>query len=392
MKSEKTKPIIMNIMDSSLKDLEKKGVFSSISRLYNPNNAFARVFHFTPHEKDLELATRLDSSNIEILRHPVEGLSPIKALYTTIIMWRMIKKKKVDLVRGRLPYLGSLMGGVAAKLAKKPFVVSLGGDNRIVQEKNGIFNYNSKLISYTMEWLVLKLATAIIVPNKHTYKYVESIIGTGAAGNKSIRIPWISDPIEKTGLPIEDPRITDIPKSKKLVVIVGFLNRYKFTDVLYEALESILSVKKMPPIQFVFCGDGPLREEGELKFLNEDTVTFLGWTDRELVQQLMREAEVVLVPMSGFVLLEAASLGKPVITSNVEWHSEMVKNNDTGIVVQPDVPQEWQEALMTMLEDPEKASALGENLEALYLEQYSPTISIETELKLYERLIQGGVK
>lgn len=387
--SDMTKPVILNIMDSSLVDLDTKGVLSSVPRLYNPDGAWSRVLHFTPHAVDLKLAPQLARHKIELYAHPVSGLSPLKALRTSLRMWRTIKSEKVNLVRGRLPYLGSLMGVIAARLRGIPFVVSLGGDNRIVQEKNQSYNYNSKKISYLMEWLVLRLASSIIVPNRYTQKYVGTIIGEKRAEKKCARIPWLSDPIEKLASQTKCKDKFNIQPDTRLVLIVGFLNQYKFTDILFQMLTLMKETGELDKenLQFVFCGDGPLREEGEALFSDSLSVKFLGWTPRDDVHWLMRKAEIVLIPMSGFVLLEAASLGKPVITSNVEWHGEMVKNNQTGLIVAPHDSSAWKRALGQMLDDPKKAEAMGESLEAIFWADYSPQHSIDAEIELYQRLI-----
>ena len=380
-------------MDSSLKDLEAKGVIDSVPRLYNPNSAFQRVLHFTPHQQDVELASWLEQSDIELFIHPVSGLSPIKAAKTAARMWRVIKEHKVDLVRGRLPYLGSLMGVIAARLRGRPFVVSLGGDNRIVQDRNKVYNYHSKFISFRMEALVLRLAHKVIVPNLYTLDYVGKIIGDKSAKDKCAQIPWLSDPIEKME---PDPKALDdarVNPEIDLVVIVGFLNRYKFTDVIFDMLKKFQATnqKSEKSLQFVFCGDGPLREDGETRFANSPNVIFLGWTPRKLVQALMRRARVVLIPMSGFVLLEAASLGKPVITSNIEWHTEMIVDGETGLAVTPDNSSAWLTALRWILEHSNESQAMGEKLEALYWREYDPSHTIAAELALYGELIRKSL-
>ena len=284
------------------------------------------------------------------------------------------------------------MGVIAARFRGCPFVVSLGGDNRIVQERNKVYNYHSKTISFSMEALVLRLATRIIVPNLYTQNYVGGIVGQQTAFQKCVRIPWLSDPIEKTetnpdalcGLPIDG--------KSDLIVIVGFLNRYKFSDVIFNVLEKFLEENHAPekPLQFVFCGDGPLREEGERKFAAANDVVFLGWTHRTIVQALMRRARLVLIPMSGFVLLEAASLGKPVITSNIEWHTEMIIDGETGLSVTPNEASEWLDALHWMLEHSDESMTMGKRLEALYWKEYDPSHSIAAERALYDSLIGNG--
>lgn len=384
------KPIILNIMDSSLKDLEEKGVIDSVPRLYNPNGAFQCVLHFTPHERDQDLASWLAGYGIELFVHKAVALSPLKIVRAMIKMWQTIKDRKVDLVRGRLPYLGSFMGVVAARLTGRPFVVSLGGDNRIVQERNNVYNYHSKLISYSMESLVLRLATRIIVPNRYTQEYVSKIIGRRRATDKCVRIPWLSDPIEKDERNVNALEDVAIKSGRDIVLIVGFLNRYKFTDVIFDMLDMYFTenaaTKNSP--QFVFCGDGPLRDEGIARFSDRDDVIFLGWTHKTVVQALLRRAQIVLIPMSGFVLLEAASLGKPVITSNIEWHTEMVVDGETGMAVTPHEAAEWLRALCWMLTHENERQALGGRLEALYWKEYDPSHSMAAERALYDSLIK----
>lgn len=379
--------VIANFMDSSLHDLAKKGVFDSVAEIYNPGGAYARVIHFTPHRQDVEIGDRLASHRIEIRSHDAGGLSPLKILAAIFSVWRTIGKEHVDLVRGRLPYLGSLIGGTAALLRRRPFVVSLGGDNRIAQQRNNQYYYNSRWISYGMEWLVLRLATAIIVPNQFSAAYVARIIGPRGAEKKCVRIPWISVPA-----PPDEETVTldeDTNPNQPLVLVVGFLNRYKFTDILFQFLETAFQDDGGLACQahYVFCGDGPMLDEGRERFKGNPNVSFLGWTPQPKVRALMRRSSVVLVPMSGFVLLEAAALGKPVVTSNIEWHSELVADGEAGLVIQPDDATAWRSATERLLTNEGAAQRMGAALQQRFLDEYAPEKCIAAEIKLYRDLV-----
>lgn len=384
---------IANFMDSSLMDLEKKGVLANVPDIYNPDGAYASVFHFTPHEHDLALSEFFAPHGIKLVHHPSAWLGPIRFLRSLSQAMRLFRTEEVDLVRGRLPYLGSLVGGIAARLLGLPFVVSLGGDNRIVQERNRSYNYDSRRISYGMEWLVLKLAHRVIVPNRFTQTYVENIIGRRSA-TKCAHIPWLSTPVAECD--DDDEAILaelSIPAGSAIVPIVGFLNPYKFTDILFDAVDTLnLKTADGREVCFCFCGDGPLREEGQARFAAQTNVKFLGWQASAVVHALLRQAEMVLIPMSGFVLLEAASIGKPVITSNVEWHTEMVECDLSGLAVDPHDPQAWRSAIGRMLADAERASAMGSQLKELYWREYAPQRCKDAEVDLYLRLTGSGTK
>jgi len=375
---------IANFMDSSLMDLEKKGVLANVPDIYNPDCTYASVFHFTPHEQDIGLSEYFAPQGIKIIHHPSAWLSPVRFFRSLRQAIRLFQSEKIDIVRGRLPYLGSLVGVFAARLCGLPFVVSLGGDNRIVQERNRSYNYNSRTISYGMEWLVLKLAHRIIVPNRYTQTYVENIIGRRSA-SKCAHIPWLSTPIiESVDTDEAAMAKLELPSNSAIIPIVGFLNPYKFTDVLFDAIDGLnLETADGRKVCFCFCGDGPLREEGEARFAGRPDVKFLGWQASAVVHTLLRRAEMVLIPMSGFVLLEAASIGKPVVTSNVEWHTEMVEDGQSGLAVDPHDPQAWRSAIGRMLADTAQASAMGGRLKELYWREYAPQRCKDAEVDLY---------
>ncbi len=383
---------VANFMDSSLHDLVEKGVFEKVHHIYNPSNMYRRVLHFSPHPKDLSLADRLSKYKIELFVHGAAGLNPIKIFLAVLKIWLVLRKENVDLVRGRLPYLGSFISVFAARLSKRPFVVSLGGDNRIVQERNREYHYNSKLISYLMEWAVLRMADTIIVPNRFTGEYVSRIITSQRAEAKCIRIPWISPetPVAPT---LESCEVEENP-SEPLILVVGFLNRYKYTNIIFELVSEVIqdSTLLAHNARFTFCGDGELLKEGLQRFDQHANISFLGWTENSEVKALMSKADIVLVPMSGFVLLEAAQLGKSVIASNVEWHSELVEDGVTGLLVDPLLVSQWSAAIEALLSDPVSARQMGKSLSRRYEIEYSPKNCAARELALYQKLVKDRRK
>lgn len=381
--------IVANFMDSSLQDMKRKGLLDTVPELYNPDRNFQKVIHFTPHVEDEQLADFFVPYNIEVLSYGAATIDPIRLVLVFIKVLATIRQKKVDLVRGRLPYLGSLLGCLSARLLRIPSVVSLGGDNRIVQFAEGRYHYNSRFVSFTIEKLALLLTTKIIVPNRFTSEYVARIIGPKRAKNKTIIIPWRCEAIAQKDS--NEPNVHDhfhLSDKALIVPIIGFINRYKFSHVLFKALDSWLPSTDQPVV-FVFCGEGPLRQDGEKLFSKRDDVLFIGWQDRPMVYALIRRASIVLIPMSGFVLLEAASMGKPVVTSRVEWHSELVEDMVSGRLIDPEDPMQWRGAIKQLLRAPEKASEFGRALKRTFDADYSPDRSKQLEIELYRELIRN---
>lgn len=379
--------VLANFMDSSLLGLERKGNLSSVPDLYNPQKIFSEVIHYTPHAEDLRLQNYFAAWNIRIVAHGLYWPRPFALASAVTAIAKEMRRARVRIVRGRLPYLGSLLGCLAARLVGVPSVVSLGGDNRLGQIASNTFHYNSRMISFGMENLVLRLCDQIIAPNQFTKAYVRKIIGSARMESKCTVVPWRCERILE-----KDPRgpnvrnIFGFSHDSHIIPIIGFINRYKYSHVLFECFQRRPPVMD-PPVVFVFCGDGPLRAEGEARFSGRSDIRFIGWQQRPVVHALVREAAGVLVPMSGFVLLEAASVGKPVITSLTEWHGELVEDNVSGLLVDPGDAAAWDSAIRRLTGDRDSAIRWGRELRRRFESDYSPEVTTEREISLYRRLV-----
>lgn len=385
---------IANFLNSCLKDLEAKGNLGSAPKLYNPKMSAEHVVLFTLCPEDKKYAQDFGPWNIEIFPFvdlKTKGYSPqnlVKILRAPFISYKKIKKARIDVIRGRLPYFASLVGCLAGRMSKTPTIVSLGGNNRLPQERSKTYHYGSKMISYTMEKWTLILCHVILAPNQYTKRYVASIIGKRRAEKKVRVIPWI---IDREGS-LEDshenvPERLGLNLTLPFVLVIGFINPYKYSDIMFKVAEALFSGGPQD-LQFVFCGDGPLRETGEFLLQRYENARFLGWQPYPVVQALIRKAAVVLVPMSGFVLLEAAAAGRPVVASNIEWHGELVEDGVSGFLVKPVSVDDWVRKIRLVLGNPELGRTMAENLGKKFRSKYDPDILIDEEIELYRSLVQ----
>ncbi len=234
------------------------------------------------------------------------------------------------------------------------------------------------------------LADRIISPNHFTVNYVAKIIGKKRAERKVSVIPWILYEKHNPAVNVPDVyRTYGLNPDLPFILLVGFLNKYKFTDIMYNVIDR-LKERSLDDVQFVFCGDGPLRAEGEERFKDTGQVFFLGWQDNLVVRTLIRKARIILVPMSGFVLLEAGAEGKAVIASNIEWHPEMIEDGVNGFLVDPESTRGWADRIQTLLADDQLCIQMGENLKHTFNEKYRPDVLVDKELNLYIELLSQG--
>jgi glycosyltransferase involved in cell wall biosynthesis len=153
-----------------------------------------------------------------------------------------------------------------------------------------------------------------------------------------------------------------------IIGLFGRITRWKGQDVLIKALA------QLPGVHGIIVGEALFTEEDRL-FGDElrTLATDLGVSDRihfvgfcpDIVPLLLAVDLVVHCSTSpepfGRVIVEAMLAGRPVVAAKAGGALEIVKDNQTGLLVEPCNPQALASAVKRLLEDPKLAAALGES-------------------------------
>ena len=86
-------------------------------------------------------------------------------------------------------------------------------------------------------------------------------------------------------------------------------------------------------------------------------------------------------------LIEAASVGKPIITTDMPGCRAIVKNNFNGILVRPKNIDDIVEAIKFLILNPDKASLYGKNGRELVKQEFDEKIIVQSTINIYEELI-----
>ncbi|MEE9352067.1 MAG: glycosyltransferase, partial [Thiotrichaceae bacterium] len=139
-------------------------------------------------------------------------------------------------------------------------------------------------------------------------------------------------------------------------------------------------------------GDGGLLAESEAaieRYGLQDKIHILGY--RNDIDQLMAQSQIFVLSSNweGFPLtiIEAMRAKMPVIASNVGGVSEAVINDETGYLTNS--KDELVIALKTLITDPEKRLALGNQGRKNYEKYFTIEIQLENTFELYNKLLQG---
>jgi glycosyltransferase involved in cell wall biosynthesis len=151
-----------------------------------------------------------------------------------------------------------------------------------------------------------------------------------------------------------------IARGDFFAVLMAWLRPEKRVPVFIEQVTAAHSVE--PRVTGLVVGDGPdyaLVARGAAE--SGGVVRMLG--ERADALDIMHAADVVCLtsvaealPMS---VLEAMSLGRPVIATRVGGVPEAVEDGETGILVPPDCPSEVATAMVSLARDPARANELG---------------------------------
>ena len=191
-----------------------------------------------------------------------------------------------------------------------------------------------------------------------------------------------------------------IKNSTPTLVIVGRLTTQKGHRYLINALPTVL--EKYPELRlFVVGDDSPFdtsTKEEIFKLVNTmgltENVIFLG--ERKDVPDILYAADIFVLPSLwegfGLVIAEAMAAGVPVIASKIDGIPEVVIDSVTGILVPPKNPEAIANAILYLLNNPNKAKKMGQAGRERVEKCFSVDEMVRKWDKLYqELLIKKGI-
>ncbi len=199
-----------------------------------------------------------------------------------------------------------------------------------------------------------------------------------------------------TVLPSPVPLPSDLPADRAprdpVVLYVGRVTAEKGVDYLLRALPRIAV-----PCELRVAGDGyELKKQRALaaELGVADRVRFLGALDRASIQDLYRQAAVVVVPSVwpepfGMVGPEAMSFGVPVVAFRVGGVPEWLHDGETGYLVEPRDIDGLARPIELLLRDAPLARRLGERGRQLVQERFTIPQHVDRLEQIFASAIEG---
>lgn len=162
----------------------------------------------------------------------------------------------------------------------------------------------------------------------------------------------------------------DIGAKARMIGCVGRLVPQKGQEFFLRSIPRVIRVYSdifFLIVGDMFHGEGVYKTE-LLKIIKEnglgDIVKFTGF--RKDIGEIMRSLDILVFPSVApeafpLTLVEAMSLGKPVIASNIGGVSEVVDDGETGLLVEPRRPDQIAEKIHYLLSHPEEGIRIAQN-------------------------------
>ena len=182
----------------------------------------------------------------------------------------------------------------------------------------------------------------------------------------------------------------NVPLDSLVVGTVAFLRSYKGIGDLLSAAKIVLT--RRDNVRVVIVGDGPEKsslQEMAQRLDVENRVLFLGF--REDVRHLLPLFHVfvlssIAAETTPQVLTQALAMTRAVVATNVGNVSEVVRHEETGLLVPPAKPEELAENIERLLDHVALREKLGQAGRRLVVQQYSFEETLNQTERLYENL------
>ena len=309
---------------------------------------------------------------VDILSSANTFTIPIKRLKNPSFMFSSFLKTKFK--KGNdIAHAHHIIAALAMKNFSCKKILSIHG----VYSKNidQLYGKTISNISKKYEKIALNLVDAITVNSKEGYDYYTKM------GFNVVQIPNAID-------------LNLIPKKsnkqfKNQLIFAGRLSKEKGIEILLEAASQLPN-----NYHLLIAGSGPL-EEKVRKLSDEKTnLHYLGYQSKQNVLSLIRGSDLLIQPSLeegiSSTLLEAMACGTCVLGSDIEGTSEVIENNKTGLLVEPNNSDELLNKILYLLPKKEKRlSMANEGLERV--KKYDWKIVGKLYLNFYESLLNKSI-
>ena len=323
-----------------------------------------------------EMARKVENLGIKVscleLGERVNFKYLFKLPFGAIKLWQKFKQEKIDILHCHL-FQANILGSFLGRLADLPVIICT------------LHMFENKRMRRLFNCLAGKFADAWVAIAFSLKKHLE--IENHISENK---VYVIRNCIELNKESVKEKIPEEISKlSKPIIGTHARLHPRKGLDILIYAFKEV--VKYFPDSHLIIVGEGPEKPRLEklIKDLKlEGKVLLAGYQSQP--ERWLRCFDIYILssfqeglPIS---LLEAMSLGRPVVASEIEAVKEVIQPGKNGITFPAGNIKALARAIIELLNNPGLAESLGKEAQKTIEREYSLSRMVEEYQKLYLEL------
>lgn len=342
--------------------------------------------------ENLETVCGGGSALVTLQKRPFELLKLPPLLMSQFLhTLHLLTRNNYSLIHAHWLLPQGLMAVLAADILRIPTVITVhGGD---------VFRLRHPFLN-SLKRLALKRASCVTVNSPATRQAVLNL--TPSLKNLHEIPMGIPDfPLFQNTAEVTCVR----PSAEKHPVIV-FVGRLAFEKGVEDLLKAVaILVRQDKRLSLILVGDGQERNTFEAMARGlgiADYTEFTGAVPHNQVMHFLKKGDVFVAPSritqdgwqeaQGLSIAEAMAAGIPVVATNVGGIPFMVRHGETGLLVQPQSPQELADSITFLLSNAEKAAEMARNAQKFIINHCGQSRVTADFANLFERITYMGLK
>ena len=341
-----------------------------------------------------ELLKFVKKDKVKLIRLPVHSKNPLLIIFNTLMLIFFIIFYKINIIhaRSRAPawscYLASL-------ITRRIFVTTF----------HGTYNFKSKIKKFYNS--IMLRAKLTIAGSNFIFGHINENYSEYLSKGKKLRVIF-------RGINIDyyNSQNISVLKQEKLkqewglasnkftILLPGRLTYWKGQEKFIESLNILIEDYNISNFQAIILGSDQGRKvyskklinlverynlNKKIKFISHCKEMPLAYSLADVVVSASIEPEAF-----GRVSVEAQSMGKPIIASNIGGSKETIVNKKTGFLYKHDDPRELAKNLNTVIQlSPDELKNIGNEGRKNITKKFDVETMCQSNLKEYRRLIKN---
>ena len=341
-----------------------------------------------------ELLKFVKKDKVKLIRIPVHSKNPLLVLFNTLVLIIYILLFKINIVhaRSRAPAWSCYF---ASLITRRVFVTTF----------HGTYNFKSNLKKFYNS--IMLRAKLTIAGSNFIFSHINENYSEYLSKEKKLRVIFRGINIDyfnsKNISVLKQEKLKkewDLSSNKFTILLPGRLTYWKGQEKFIEALNILIEDFNISNFQAIILGSDQGRKvyskklinlvqryslNKKVKFIQHCNEMPLAYSLADVVVSASIEPEAF-----GRVSVEAQSMGKPIVASNIGGSKETIINKKTGFLYKHDDPRELAKILNTVIQlSQDELKLIGNEGRKNITKKFDVETMCQSNLKEYKKLIKN---